>query len=140
MQGTTNGAATIGETVHNGIVRKMEEVSPIFGMPRKFPSVHGLLKIPRETALFDKAGFVGEGRSVKELSIGLEEITLDQKRVGAAITLSNQFINDAGIDTVDYVQELLARRTVGAIENGMLIGNHAEAFHGIIHDVTVPNF
>ena len=140
MQGTTNGAATIGETVHNGIVRKMGEVSTIFGMARKFPSVHGLLKIPRETELSDTAGFVGEGHSVKELSIGLEEIKLEQKRVGAAISLSNQLINDAAIDTVDYVQELLARRTVGAIEKSMLVGEGGEEFNGIVHDATVPNF
>jgi len=140
MQGTVNGAATIGEAVHDGIVRKMEQVSPIFGMAKKFLSVHGILKIPRETELSDQAGFVGESQSVKELEIGLDEIKLEQKRVGASIQLSNQLILDAGIDTVDYVQELLARRTVAAIENAMLTGNDPETFRGIIHDVSVPSF
>ncbi|WP_328286789.1 phage major capsid protein [Metabacillus indicus] len=118
----------------------MEEISPIFGRARKFPSVNGTLKIPRESALADEAGFVGEGNSVSELEIGLEEITLNQKRVGAALRLSNQLIHDAAVDTVGYVQEMLARKTVAAVEKSMLTGNAEEEFRGIVHDVTVPNF
>lgn len=140
MQGTTNGTATIGEAVHDGIVRKMEQVSPIFAMAKKFPSVSGTLKIPRETAFSDSVGFVGEGQSVEELSLGLEEITLGQKRVGASIRVSNQLINDAAINTVAYVQELLGKRTVTAVEKSMLTGNTADQFRGMVHDVTVPNF
>jgi len=140
MQNTTNGTATIGTNVHDGIVRKMEEVSPIFGRARKFPSVSGTLKIPRETAFSDSVGFVGEGQDVNELTLGLEEITLGQKRVGASIRVSNQLINDAAINTVNYVQELLGRRTVSAVEKSMLTGNTADQFRGIVHDETVPNF
>ncbi|MDA1958185.1 phage major capsid protein [Bacillus cereus group sp. BcHK114] len=134
--GTAQGAAIIPENVHNGIVQKLEELSPAFGQAMKFPSVSGSLKIPRETALAD-AGFVGEGADIVEIALNIGEVKLEQKRVGAAIKLSNQLIHDAAINIVDYVQILLARRTVAAIENSMFNGTGVDSFNGIVPNTGV---
>ena len=128
--------ALVPDQVHNDIVLKMEEVSPVFAMVRKIPSVSGHLKVAREDEV-GIAGFVGEGVNVLEGAINFDEVKLDQKRVGAAIALSNQLVNDAAVNLVDYSTNLLARRAVKAIEKSIIAGIAEEEFRGIIHDVDI---
>lgn len=135
---TADGNAVIPETVEGTIVLKMEETSPVFAQARKFNSVAGTLKIAKENNV-TAAGFVGEGADVLEGKIGFEEVKLTQKRVGSAISLSNQLINDAAVNVVDYSVNLLARRAGKAVEQSMLTGNTAEHFKGIIHDTEIAN-
>lgn len=136
LQVTTNGAAVIPENVEGMIVAKMEETAPIFARARKFPSVNGTLKIAKETAV-SAAGFVGEGSNVAEIALSLGEVTLTQKRVGAAISLSNQLINDSAVNIVDYSVNLLSRRAAKAVEKSMLLGSLAEEFKGIFGDAGI---
>ncbi|MGE2624594.1 phage major capsid protein, partial [Escherichia coli] len=66
-------------------------------------------------------------------------ITLEQKRVGTAIELSQQLINDSGIDVVGYATKLLTRRLGLTVDNAILIGDKTKGeFEGILNDVTVP--
>lgn len=130
LQTTATGGAVIPENVEGTIVLKMEESSPVFARARKFPSVAGTLKIAKETS-GTVAGFVGEGADVLEGQISFDEVKLTQKRVGAAISLSNQLINDVAVPIVDYSINLLARRAAKAVEKSILAGNTAEEFRGI---------
>lgn len=137
LQMTGSGAAVIPENVADSIVLKMEEVSPVFAQARKLDSIAGRLSIAKENDSLS-AGFVGEGNPLTEGGIGFEEVKLEQKRVGAAISLSNQLVNDAAVNLVDYSKNLLARRTVKAVEAAILSGQGGtEDFKGIIHDVDV---
>jgi len=136
LQVTTNGTAIIPENVANTVITKIEETSPVFAKARKFPSVAGTLKIARETAL-SLAGFVGEGTNISELGFNLEDVKLTQKRVGAAISLSNQLINDSAIDIVNYSINLLARRVAKAIEKSILVGSTDDEFNGIVNDDSI---
>ena len=133
---TASGDAVIPENVHDAIVLKMEETSPVFARARKFPSVSGELKVAKENDTID-AGFVGEGADVLEGGIGFEQVKLTQKRVGAVVALSNQLINDSGIDIVAYVENLLARRVAKAIEKSILVGTGGDEFAGIVNDADV---
>src|SRR5699024_2456241 len=74
-----------------------------------------------------------------EGKIGFDEVKLNQKRVGAAISLSNQMINDVAVNIVDYSINLLARRAGKAVEKSILIGDTAEEFRGIVHDNEIAN-
>lgn len=130
LQLTTQGASVIPENVEGMIVMKMEEASPVFARTRKFPSQAGTLKIAKETALSD-AGFVGEGENVAEIAISLGDVKLTQKRVGAALSLSNQLIHDAAVNVVDYSINLLSRRAGKAVEKSILKGIGGEEFTGI---------
>jgi HK97 family phage major capsid protein len=136
LQVSANGGAVIPENVEGTIVAKMEETSPVFAKARKFPSVNGALKIAKETAS-SAAGFVGETANVVELALSLGEVSLTQKRVGAAITLSNQLINDSAVNLVDYSVNLLSRRAAKAIEKSILLGSAAEEFKGIFGDAEI---
>lgn len=133
LQTTTEGGAIIPETVEGTIIEKMEETSPVFAKARKFPSVAGTLKIAKENAN-TTVGFVGEGDNVGEGAIGFEEVRLTQKRVGAAISLSNQLVNDSAINIVDYSAKLLAKRAGKAVEKSILTGSEEDEFKGILAD------
>lgn len=138
LQQTADGAAVVPENVEGSIVEKMEFTSPVFAKARKFPSVNGTLKIAKETAL-STAGFVGEGVDVAEMALALGDVTLTQKRVGAAISLSNQLIHDTAINIVSYATDLLSRRCAKAIEKSILLGTGAagQEFAGIFADAEI---
>lgn len=133
---TADGGAVMPESVEGTIVLKMEESSPVFARARKFSSVAGTLKIAKENVK-TQAGFVGEGSDVLENKISFEEVKLTQKRVGAAISLSNQLINDSAVNVVDYAVNLLSRRAAKAVEKSILVGTTADEFKGIVTDTEI---
>lgn len=138
LQMTSDGTALIPESVADVVVKKMEETAPVFARAKKFSSTYGNLTIPRESLVME-AGFVGEGQDVIEGAIAFEEVKLTQKRYGAAITLTNQLLNDSAMNMVDYVADLLARRVGKTAEKSILTGNSVDEFRGIIHDVDIAN-
>lgn len=143
---TANNANPLGEflvptQIHNEIVELLGETSPVFEAARKFTSVTGNLKIAREDGNFDE-GFIGETVDANKLQPKLKAVTLNQKRVGAAIQLTQQLINDSGVDIVSYAQGRLARSVAKTIERGILVGpkdgeNEDEAFRPVIGDKNV---
>lgn len=143
---TANNANPLGEflvptQIHNEIVELLGETSPVFEVARKFTSVTGNLKIAREDGNFDE-GFIGETVDANKLQPKLKAVTLNQKRVGAAIQLTQQLINDSGVDIVSYAQGRLARSVAKTIERGILVGpkdgeNEDEAFRPVIGDKNV---
>ncbi|WP_102693988.1 phage major capsid protein [Rummeliibacillus pycnus] len=137
LQTTTDGAAVIPEQIANTIVQEIEDISPVFAMAQKFPTMSGSLKVAREGNDDVVAAFVGEGVDLVEQQLKLEYAELKQKRVGAAITLSNQLINDAAVNMDQYVPNLLARKVAKAIEKSMLVGVGTDEFNGIINDVAI---
>lgn len=124
--GTEGGTAgqqgvTIPENVYGEIIELLGENAPVFEMARKFPSVTGNLKIAREGDQDDE-GFIGETLDATKLKPMLKAVTLKQKRVAAALQLTNQLVNDSAVNIVDYSTRRLARSTAKAIERGILIG------------------
>lgn len=138
-----NGGVTVPTTVYNEIIEKLTETSPVFQAVRKFPSVTGNLKIAREDAIHDE-GFIGETLDATKIRPTLKTVTLNQKRVGAATQLTNQLINDSGVDIVGYSNGLLTRSVMRAIERGILVGpkdpeTTDQSFRPIIGDTDVRN-
>lgn len=131
---TEDGNVLIPESLAEGIITKMEEASPVFALARKYPSQKGILKIAKETT-DDQAGFVGENQEIPSIRLKFSHVTLTQKRVGAAVTLTQQLLNDAAMDLLSYSSDLLARRTVRAIEKSIFKGNGDEdGFEGILSE------
>jgi len=138
-----NGGITVPTSVYDTIIEQMTEVSPVFAAARKFGSVTGNLKVAREDGLNDE-GFIGETLDASKIKPILKTVTLTQKRVGAAIQLTNQLINDSGVDIVSYANGRLTRSAAKAIERGILIGaksgeDAANTFKPIIGSAGVVN-
>lgn len=135
--GPGNGGSLVSETVYGQVIPKLDNVAPVFAMAHKFPSINGRLKIARETSAADeKAGFVGETMDVNQLTSGFKSVTLDQKRVGGAIQLTNELINDAAVDVVSYATNRVANSLARAIEKAILLGSE-DGFRGIVADKDV---
>lgn len=137
LQTTADGAAVIPEQVANTIIEKIEDISPVFAMAQKFPTIAGSLKVAREGDSTVVAGFVGEGVDLVEEQLKLEYVELTQKRVGAAITLTNQLVNDAAINMDEYVPHSLAKSVAKAVEKSMLVGTGTDEFNGIVNDTKI---
>lgn len=142
VEGTAgNGGITVPTNVYNGIIAKLGEKSPVFQAARKFGSVTGNLKIARDSGEADE-GFIGETLDATKIKPVLKSVTLNQKRVGAAIQLTNQLINDSGVDIVGYANDRLTASVATAIERGILLGAKAgeeddDTFRPIIGDKDV---
>lgn len=144
--GTEGGTAgqqgvTIPENVYGEIIELLGENAPVFEMARKFPSVTGNLKIAREDGQDDE-GFIGETLDATKLKPVLKAVTLKQKRVAAALQLTNQLVNDSAVDIVEYSTRRLSRSAAKAIERGILIGHKSgedadDTFRPIIGDTNV---
>lgn len=129
---TNDGDVLIPEQIADEILRKMEEASPVFEQARKYPSVNGTLKIAKENT-DDQAGFVGENEEIPSIALKFKHVTLTQKRVGAAVTLTQQLLNDSAMDLLSYSADLLARRTARAVEKSIFKGLGQErGFVGIL--------
>lgn len=139
LQMTSGNSSVVPEAVADIIVEKLEETSPIFARAKKFNSVSGSLKIPRENSV-GIGSFVGESQSLVEDAMSIGEISLNQKRVGAYMALSRQLINDAATRMEVYVPELLAKRVYKAVEKSILRGTTPEEFRGIVPDASVQAF
>lgn len=144
VEGTAgNGGITVPTSVYNQIIEQLTETSPVFAAARKFGSVTGNLKVAREDGLNDE-GFIGETLDAAKIKPVLKSVTLTQKRVGAAIQLTNQLINDSGVDIVGYANGRLTRSVAAAIERGILVGakdpeDAAQTFRPIIGDADVKD-
>lgn len=132
-----NGGVTVPTNVYEEIIELLGEAAPVFERARKFGTVTGNLKIAREDDEMDE-GFIGETADATKLQPKLKTVTLTQKRVGAAIQLTNQLINDSGVDIVGYAQNRLTRSVAKAIEKGILVGDGtADGFAPIIGNADV---
>ncbi|AWY02934.1 capsid protein [Staphylococcus phage VB-SauS-SA2] len=131
---TQDGSVLIPEQIADEILRKMEETSPVFEQSRKYPSIEGTLKIAKENT-DDQAGFVGENEEIPSIALKFGHVTLTQKRVGAAVTLTQQLLNDGAVDLLGYSANLLARRAARAVEKSIFKGEGGEkGFVGIFSD------
>lgn len=131
---TNDGEVLIPEQVANEIITKMEETAPVFQQARKYPSINGTLKIAKENT-DDQAGFVGENEEIPSIALKFGHVTLTQKRVGAAVTLTQQLLNDGAVDLLGYSADLLARRAARAVEKSIFKGKGGEnGFVGILSE------
>ena len=129
---TGDGKAIIPTNIASEIIEEMESVSNIFGQARRFSSVKGELRIPRDSSK-DQAGFVGENEEVTSIRTKFDFVKLGQRRVGAAITLTNQLVNDAGFDIVQFSINKLATQTARAVEKAAIHGtSDNDQFEGIL--------
>ncbi|OQR58316.1 phage major capsid protein [Bacillus sp. CDB3] len=135
--GASPGMLTIPSTISDYIVEKLQEVAPLFARTQNFSPVSGKLEVLREKTI-GTAGWFGEGQNIDLKDFTMDKITLEQKRVGTAIELSQQLINDSGIDVVGYATKLLTRRLGLTVDMAILTGDKTKGeFEGILNDVTV---
>lgn len=127
---TSTTGAVVPTHLHGEVIKKLEEVAPLFSMVPKLTPVAGSLEILKETDI-EKAGFVGESTNLDLKDFTMGKVKLEQRRCGSAAELSQHLINDAGIDIVGYTKEVLYRRLGYALDRAMVNGLKADSFEGL---------
>ena len=120
---SANNTAIQPVYVHNEIVRKLEEVAPVFAKAKQYQATAGELKIPREDASnLWEYGFVGEDADVSEHAFKFDTVSLKQVRVGASVKVTQHLLNDVDVDIVGYVVDMLARRLGATLDHHAIVG------------------
>ena len=116
--------------IDNELVRRLEEVAPVFSKARMYQSTAGELKIPREAeANLYQCGFVGEDAEVPEKAFSFDTISLKSVRVGAYVKVTQQLLNDVELDIVSYVVDMLARRLGATLDHYAIVGTGTAVSH-----------
>ena len=116
--------------IDNELVRRLEEVAPVFAKARMYQSTAGELKIPREAeANLYECGFVGEDADVPEKAFSFDTISLKSVRVGAYVKVTQQLLNDVELDIVSYVVDMLARRLGATLDHHAIVGEGTASSH-----------
>ncbi|KAB7640489.1 phage major capsid protein [Bacillus sp. B3-WWTP-C-10-D-3] len=137
---TTTGAITVPKSLSNVIVEKLVEQAPLFQRAKGFTPVSGTLEVLREQNIGD-ATFVGEMDPAEMSDFTFDKITLEQRRAATAIELSQQLVNDSGIDVINYAVNVLTRRLARKIDETVLNGDKTKKqFEGILTSTKVETF
>ena len=116
--------------IDNELVRRLEEVAPVFSKARMYQSTAGELKIPREAeSNLYECGFVGEDAEVPEKAFSFDTISLKSVRVGAYVKVTQQLLNDVELDIVSYVVDMLARRLGATLDHHAIVGAGTASSH-----------
>lgn len=130
-------AGVIPVSIADQIIEQVESISNVFQQAQKFNSAAGELRVPRDSSR-DQAGFVGENEEIPSLRAKFDYAKLTQRRVGGAITLTKQLINDTSFDIVGFSVNKLARQVGLAVEKASLKGeSENDQFEGILSPKTL---
>ena len=127
---TSANGAIIPTHLYPEVIQKLEEVAPLFSMVPKLTPQAGIIEIPRETGI-GTAGFVGEMTDLDANSFTMDKVKLEQRRCGSAMEISQNIMNDAGIDVVSYAKDVLYRRLGYALDRNMINGTKTNDFEGL---------
>ncbi|PGC57703.1 phage major capsid protein [Bacillus wiedmannii] len=137
---TTSGAITVPTSLSNVIVEKLVEQAPLFQRAKSFTPVSGTLEVLRENTIGD-ATFIGEMEDATMDDFTFDKITLEQRRAATAIELSQQLVNDSGINVIDYAVNVLTKRLARKIDETVLNGDPTKKqFEGILTSTKVETF
>ena len=127
---TSANGAIIPTHLYSEVIQTLEEVDPLFSMVPKLTPQAGIIEIPRETGI-GTAGFVGEMTDLAKDAFTMDKVKLEQRRCGSAMEISQNIMNDAGIDVVSYAKDVLYRRLGYALDRNMINGTKTNDFEGL---------
>lgn len=132
---TAGNSAIVPTHLYPEVIKKLEEVAPLFSMIPKLTPQNGAIEILKEDNI-GTAGFVGEyngtGGNLGMNDFTISKVKLEQRRCGSAVELSQQLINDSGIDIVGYTKDILYRRLGYALDRAVINGKtDANQFEGL---------
>ncbi len=130
---TGSQAITVPTVLSNTIVEKLVEEAPLFGRAKGFSPTSGTLEILREQAI-GGATFIGEQQNAEvDNTLEFDKVVLEQRRAATAIELTQQLINDSGINIVDYAVGVMTKRLAREMDKSVLKGDKAaKQFEGIL--------
>ena len=130
---TGNQAITIPTSLSNVIIEKLVEEAALFGRAKNFQPTSGTLEVLREQAI-GGATFIGEQENAEvDNTLEFDKVVLEQRRAATAIELTQQLINDSGINIVNYATGVMTKRLAREMDKSVLKGDKTKKqFEGIL--------
>jgi HK97 family phage major capsid protein/HK97 family phage prohead protease len=129
---TGSQSITVPTVLSNTIIEKLVEEAALFGRAKGFQPVSGTLEVLREQSI-GGATFIGEMEDATKADFTFDKVILEQRRAATAIELSQQLVNDSGIDIINYAVGVMTRRLARKMDESVLNGNKAsKQFEGIL--------
>jgi HK97 family phage major capsid protein len=129
---TTTGSITVPVNLSNQIIEKLVEQAQLFGRAKSFSPVSGNLEILREQTI-GGATFIGEMENAAMSDFTFDKVVLEQRRAATAIELSQQLVNDSGINVIEYATGVMTRRLAREMDKSVLTGVKTnKQFEGIL--------
>lgn len=129
---TSTGAITVPVNLSSTIIEKLVEQAALFGRAKGFSPVSGNLEILREQTI-GGATFIGEMEDAAKSDFTFDKVTLEQRRAATAMELSQQLVNDSGINIVDYAVNVMTKRLSRELDKSVLTGDKTKKqFEGIL--------
>jgi HK97 family phage major capsid protein len=134
---TTTGAITVPVNLSNQIIEKLVEQAQLFGRAKSFQPVSGTLEVLREQNI-GGATFIGEMEDAAKTDFTFDKVVLEQRRAATAMELSQQLVNDSGINVIEYATGVMTRRLARELDKSVLTGVKTnKQFEGILTDAGV---
>lgn len=137
-----NNGAIIPKSIAKKIIKKVEDISPIFAKASRY-NVKGNLDIPYydETTSSITVAFADEFKALTSSSAKYMSISLKGYLAGALCKISKSLINNSEFDIVSLVIADMAKKIASFIENVLLNGatvngNAIEGMTGVTQTVT----
>ncbi|MCU4837369.1 phage major capsid protein [Bacillus thuringiensis] len=134
---TAPGQLTVPTSISDQIIKKLEEVAPLFALSKQFPSESGHLEVLKETSI-GGAQWLGEMENATPADFTMSKVKLEQKRLTSAIELSQHLINDAGFDIVSYAINVLSSRIAYSVNRAIVNGNGVGQMEGFLTATLAP--
>lgn len=133
------GSTLIPTLMEETVIEKILTVANVFAKTKSYRPVHGKLEILVEEDI-QTADWVVENQALFSKDFTVSKVELDQKRVGSIIEVTQQLLNDSGIDILSYIENVLARRIGNAINTSVIAGNGDtdNQFEGILNAGITP--
>jgi HK97 family phage major capsid protein len=142
---SNGGGVLVPTTIYGQIIQKVTESAPIFAAANRINAT-GDIKVVREDEDGDaqtpvQGAWIGELTDAADTAPKFKFVTLKQRRVAASLQLSNQAINDAQFDVINYSIAYLAGRIAKCLEDAILNGNGdtGDTFSGVLNDADIES-
>lgn len=136
MTKTDNGAI-VPKTIAAAIIKKVRDISPIYGMATKY-SVKGTLAIPYydETSGAVSVAWSEEFVELESGSGKFATIELTGHLAGALTKISRSLLNSQDFDLVSFVISDMAEKIALFCENAVIAGDKVDGLKGVTQKVT----
>ena len=122
----TDNTNTVPQYVAQQMVKALTEESTLFGEMQTFNVVNGELSVPKEkVANLSDLVFVGENVKLAPSAVAFDTVKIVTKRCGTAVKVSDQFMQESGVQIERYVLDLLARRLAKGLDYHTIKGTES---------------
>ena len=128
----TDGGYLVPDEFDKNLVQALEENNVFRGLARTIRTQSGAHMIPVANDTMT-AMWLDEGQTITETTTQFSQVQLNAHKLGTAIRISNELLNDSFFDLPGYIAERFGRVMGNTEENAFINGTGVKQPTGILH-------